>query len=136
MHHSLAAITVCGVICLSAADPAVAGQGASVPEAKGGASSVGDRIYAAWSPDCTPGARDVTVRVNFQLDANGNLVGEPKALAFGNPTDPAVKRASEGAVAAISRAAPFSDLRLPAEFYGKIITVQLNSSQVCAARKR
>jgi TolA protein len=74
-------------------------------------------------------SNDIVITVKFQLDQDGNLVGEPEVTGKGGDGSP-LSALEGGAVRAVKRTAPFD--QLPKDKYDtwKVVTVNFNPSDL------
>ncbi|THD77537.1 MAG: energy transducer TonB [Phenylobacterium sp.] len=94
-------------------------------------SGLASELQRRWNPNCdVEGGRDVQVKVVFQLDAGGQVVGQVGSQVLHGPTGAVTQAAADRAVRAVYAAAPFRDL--PREFYGERISVSFNAHEACS----
>jgi TolA protein len=74
-------------------------------------------------------SNDIVITVKFQLDQDGNLVGEPEVTGKGGDGSP-LSALEGGAVRAVKKSAPFD--QLPKDKYEtwKVVTVNFNPSDI------
>jgi len=83
-----------------------------------------------WSPPCdTPGARELRVRINLTISADGRITSGPRLLD--SRSDPIYRATADGALRAISQTTPFD---VPADFRGAEFNPTFNVEQACRNR--
>jgi outer membrane biosynthesis protein TonB len=93
---------------------------------------LGNELGRLWNPNCeVKGGSDVVVKVAFQLDGGGRVVGTPQASGESSG-DPVVKAASDRAKRAVYQGQPFDTL--PRALYGQRITVTFNANKFCSSQ--
>jgi outer membrane biosynthesis protein TonB len=93
---------------------------------------LGNELGRLWNPNCeVKGGSAVVVKVAFQLDSGGRVVGAPQASSE-NSSDPVVKAASDRAKRAVYQGQPFDTL--PRALYGQRITVTFNANKFCSSQ--
>ena len=93
---------------------------------------LGNELGRLWNPNCeVKGGSDVVVKVTFQLDSGGRVVGTTEASGE-TSGDPVIKAASDRAKRAVYQGQPFDTL--PRALYGQRITVTFYANKFCSSQ--